>query len=342
VINPVIFSIKLFGGLTLTLRWYGVLVMLGAVVGSWIADKEIRRRGANGSLVWDALIWVLPAGIVGARLWYVLNTTLGGSSYYLDNPWKILNIPEGGLHFFGGLLFGAIALYFYVRQYKLDMWLLLDAIAPAALVGQAVARPANFINQELYGQPTTLPWGISIDAFHRLPVYADLVKYPVETTRFHPTFAYEMLWNFLAAALLLWLARRYADKMKPGAIFGGWLVLAGVGRALIEIFRPDQPLIPGTPITYSALFSILMAVAGVIFLLSRFGKLQLGSFRLPEAYQIANDPSVPVTPPPARKPAPATAAAVRPDKKTASPSAPRVRRVSKLAKKTKPKKKSTE
>jgi phosphatidylglycerol:prolipoprotein diacylglycerol transferase len=282
----------LLGGLTLTLRWYGVLVMLGAVVGGWIAEKEITRRGGNGAQVWDAMIWVLPAGIIGARLWYVVNATLGGSRYYLDAPAKIINIPEGGLHFFGGLLFSAIALYYYMRRNKSDLWMFLDAIAPVTLIGQAIARPSNFINQELYGQPTTLPWGISIDANHRLAAYADLGLFPVETTRFHPTFAYEMIWNFLAAALLIWLARRYADRIKPGTIFGGWLVLAGVGRVLIEFFRPDQPKIPGTPITYSALISALMAVAGVILLLARFGKIKLGSFTLPEAYQLAPAPVV--------------------------------------------------
>ena len=327
MIDPVIFSIKLFGGLTLTLRWYGVLAMLGAVVGGWVAEKEINRRGENGALVWDALIWVLPAGIIGARLWYVINAIVGGSTYYLDNPGKIFNIPEGGLHFFGGLLFGAVALYFFVRRYKLDFWLLLDAIAPVTLIGQAIARPANFINQELYGQPTTLPWGISIDAAHRLPMYSDLSLYPVATTRFHPTFAYEMIWNFLAAALLIWLARRYADRIKPGTIFGGWLVLAGVGRVLIELFRPDQPKISGTEISYSALVSALMAVAGGIVLLSRFGKLRLGSFQWPEAYQLSTEPSVPATPPP-------VAPAAKP--------APRVKRVSRLSKTTRTKKKKLE
>ena len=285
MINPVIFSFKILG-ITLTLRWYGVLVMLGAVVGGWFAEQEINRRGEKGSHVWDALVYVLPAGIVGARLWYVLNATIGGSRYYLDDPIKIINIPEGGLHFFGGLLFGAIALYMYLRQNKLDLWLFLDAVAPVTLIGQAVARPANFINQELYGQPTTLPWGIPIDAAHRIAAYADLSQYPEATTRFHPTFAYEMIWNFLAAALLLWLARRFADQMKPGAMVGGWLIAAGVGRTWIEFFRPDQPKIPGTIISYSALVSMLMAVAGLILLLSRYGKINLG-IKWPDAYKIA-------------------------------------------------------
>ena len=271
-LDPVIFTITLFG-LSIPVRWYGVLVMSGVLVGGWLAEREVTRNGGKGERVWDLLIWVLPIGIVGARLWFVANTTLGGNSYYLQNPAQIINIPQGGLHFFGGLLFGAVALYFYVKKYKLDIWLFLDAIAPAALVGQALARPANFINQELYGQPTNLPWGISIDAAHRIPAYSDLNLYPVATTRFHPTFAYEMIWNILAALLLYWLLRQYEDRVKPGTAFGGWLILAGVGRAIIEIFRPDQPLIPGTPVTYSATVSLLMAVAGIALLLIRYGKI---------------------------------------------------------------------
>jgi len=273
MIDPVIFSFKLFG-ITLILRWYGVLVMFGAVVGAWLAEKEINRRGEKGETIWDALIWVLPAGIIGARLWYVMNATLGGNSYYTENPLQILNIPQGGLHFFGGLLFGAIALLIYLRRQKQDVWLFLDSIAPAALIGQALARPANYINQELYGPPTNLPWGIQIQASSRIAQYADLNLFPVATTRFHPTFAYEMVWNILAGLFLLWYARQYKERMKPGSVFGAWLILAGVGRAVIELFRPDQPRIPGTAITYSMIVSTLMALAGVVMLLVRYGKLQ--------------------------------------------------------------------
>jgi phosphatidylglycerol:prolipoprotein diacylglycerol transferase len=220
-------------------------------------------------------VWVLPAGIIGARIWYVVNDILGGHTYYAENPIKSLYIWEGGLHFFGGLLFGAIALYFFLKQNGMDIWLFLDAIAPAVFIGQALARPANFINQELYGPPTKLPWGIPIDAQHRLVQFADLSKYPVETTRFHPTFAYEMILNILLALLLIWISRQYADKMKPGATFSGWLVFAGLARAFIEFFRPDQPRFGDSFVTYSMLVSLLMAVAGAVMLLVRYGKLQL-------------------------------------------------------------------
>lgn len=269
MIDPVIFTIRLFG-LEFPLRWYGVIVMIGVVVGSLIVERELRRRGENGDRIWDALIWILPAGIIGARLWYVLNATLGGNRYYIENPVQIINIPQGGLHIFGGFLLGALALLYYLRQNKLDPWRFLDSAGPAVLIGQAIGRIANFINQELYGPPTTLPWGIPISAQHRIAPYADLGKFPVDTTRFHPTFAYEMLWNLSAAGLLLWLSRRYEKNLKPGALFAAWLILAGVGRVIIELFRPDQPKIGATAISYSSLVSALMAIAGAILLMTRY------------------------------------------------------------------------
>lgn len=274
MIDPVIFSFKLFNW-EIVLRWYGVLVMLGAVAGALWAEREIKRRGENGEVIWDAMVWVLPAGIIGARLWYVMNNIMGGSTYYTDNPMKILNIPEGGLHFFGGLLFGVIALSIFLHKSGKDMWLFLDALAPATLLGQAIARPANFINQELYGPPTQLPWGISIEAGHRLAQFSDLNRFPVETTRFHPVFAYEMILNFLIVLFLFWLSRRYEKQLKPGALFSVWLVFAGLSRTFIEFFRPDQPRIGESFVSYTMLISFLMAVAGLVMLLIRYGKLGL-------------------------------------------------------------------
>jgi phosphatidylglycerol:prolipoprotein diacylglycerol transferase len=114
-----------------------------------------------------------------------------------------------------------------------------------------------------------------------------MALYP-DSTRFHPTFAYEMLWNFLAAGLLLWAARRFPEKFKPGAMFGWWLVLAGVGRVIIEFFRPDQPRIPGTDISYSTLVAALMALAGAILLLVRYGYIRLKFAQAwEENYQVA-------------------------------------------------------
>ncbi len=267
MIDPVIFSFNI-GSFEFALRWYGVLVMTGALAGAWLAARELKRHGEDEEHLWDAIVILLPVGILGARLWYVANATLGGNSYYMQNPWQIINVPAGGLHFYGGLLFGLLALIWYARKHQLDMWLLLDALAPATLLGQAVARPANFINQELYGQPTTLPWGISIDASHRIKQYSDMVLYP-ESTRFHPSFAYQMVWNFLAVGLIIWFVRRYPEKSKPGTALAAWLILAGVGRFLLEAFRPDQPRIPGTDVSFTRVVAAVMALIGIVMLLIR-------------------------------------------------------------------------
>ncbi len=246
MIDPVIFTIEI-GTYSFSLYWYGVLVMLGVAVATWLTAKEYKRRGGDPEYVWDSLLWMIPAGVIGSRLWYVFNTTLGGDMRYINNPIEILNIKEGGLHFFGALLFGVIAFLLYARKNKVDVWLMLDSAAPGLLLGQAIARPANFINQELYGQPTTLPWGIKIAAENRIYPYNNLTMFPEEATRFHPTFAYEIIWNILATGLLLWLVRKYKDKIRPGVAFGIWLILAGVGRNVIEFFRPDQPVSLGQP-----------------------------------------------------------------------------------------------
>ena len=269
MIDPILFTIEL-GKFSLSIYWYGVLVSLGIVVASLIAAKEVERRKEDPEHVWNAMIWMLVAGVIGARLWYVGNDILGGGTRYLDNPIDIINIKQGGLHFYGGLLFGAVVLIIYTLKYKIDLRLFLDSIAPATLIGQAVARPANFINQELYGQPTSLPWGIRISPNARLAQWRDMNVFPYETTRFHPTFAYEMVWNFIAAGFLIWLGRKFEDRIKPGTLFAGWLVLAGIGRQLVEFFRPDQPRIPGTDISFTRVVAGLMSIVGLLILLARY------------------------------------------------------------------------
>jgi len=305
MIDPVIFTIGNY-----SLRWYGVIVMIGVIVGSLIVERELRRRGENGDNIWDALIWVLPIGILGARLWFVMNATLGGDTRYANDPLEILRIWNGGLHIFGGFLFGAVTLLIFLRKNNLDAWLFLDSAGPAVLIGQAIGRIANFINQELYGPPTTLPWGIPIAPEHRLAAFRDLNLFPFETTRFHPTFAYEMLWNFSAAGLLLWLSRRYDKELKPGTLFAGWLVLAGVGRVIIEFFRPDQPKIADLGISYTSVFSALMAIGGAVLLMARYKAINLSFAEAwEEEYQISSQPVSQRKPIAARKVAPARKAA---------------------------------
>ena len=283
--DPIIFTIP---GTNFSLHWYGVIMAIGIIVAGMVAEWGLKLRGEDGEQIWELMIWGVPFGIVGARLWYVLNDILGGGRYYLDNPIKIINLPEGGLHFYGAVLLGALGGYIYVKRNNLDFRIILDAAAPGLLIGQALVRPANFINQELYGQPTDLPWGISIDAAHRLAPWSNMIDFPVETTRFHPTFGYEMIWNFLATGILLWIFMEYREKLKPAAIFAGWLVLEGVGREIIEFFRPDQPRLPGTDISYSRIVAGIMIVVGIFWLLIKYEIIKLPFLKPgPDKYQIS-------------------------------------------------------
>lgn len=287
MIDPIIFSIEI-GKFSLSIYWYGLFVSLGIIVASLIAAREVEFRKEDPEHVWNAMIWMLIAGVIGARLWFVVNDILGGGMRYLNNPIDIIKIKQGGLHFYGGLLFGAVALIIYTVKNKIDLRLFLDSIAPATLIGQAVARPANFINQELYGQPTDLPWGIRISPHARLAQWQDMTAFPYETTRFHPAFAYEMIWNFIAAGLLIWLGRRFKDRVKPGTLFAGWLVMAGIGRELIEFFRPDQPRIPGTDISFTRVVAGLMAVFGILILLARYNIIKIPLLSMgKEEYEIS-------------------------------------------------------
>ncbi|MEJ2413412.1 MAG: prolipoprotein diacylglyceryl transferase [Anaerolineales bacterium] len=283
--DPIIFTIP---GTNLSLHWYGVIMAVGIIIAGLVAEWGVRQRGEDGEKIWELLIWAVPFGIVGARLWYVVNDMLGGGKYYIDNPLQILNLPQGGLHFYGAVLFGALGGFIYVKRNQLDFRIFLDAAAPALLIGQALVRPANFINQELYGQPTTLPWGIRIEEIHRIGPWRNMLLYPYDTTYFHPTFAYEMLWNFLAAGLLLWIALEFKNRIKPASIFAGWMVLEGVGREIIEFFRPDQPRLVGTDISYSRIAAGVMILIGILWLLVKYEIIKLPFLKPgPDAYRIS-------------------------------------------------------
>jgi phosphatidylglycerol:prolipoprotein diacylglycerol transferase len=274
MLDPIIFTITL-GDIQIPVRWYGLLVVTGALVGAWYAAWYIKRKGEDPNIVWDALIWLLISGIVGARIWYVLADIIGGNRRYLDDPLSIFYINQGGLNILGGLMLAALVGWYFARRQKVDFWLLADAVGPGLLIGQAIGRLGNYINQELYGPPTTLPWGIPIEQVHRMPPWNDMAQFPFETTRFHPTFAYEMIWNLLFAGLVIWLIVKKGDALKTGVIAATCLIIAGVGRTWIELFRPDQPRFFETPLSTSMLVSIIFTLLGIFILLVKLGKINV-------------------------------------------------------------------
>lgn len=275
MIDPILFSIDL-GFTELIIRWYGLLVVGGVLAAAFYASWYVKREGEDPNLVWDALIWLLISGIIGARLWYVAADIIGGSQRYVENPMSILWINEGGLNILGGVVVGVIVGWIFAKRQQVDFWLLADAIAPGYLIGQAIGRWGNYINQELYGPPTTLPWGISIAPEHRMAPWSNLTDFPVDTTFFHPTFAYEMIWNLIFAGVLTYLIIRHSDTLKTGVIAGGALLATGIGRALIETnFRPDQPSFFGLGFSTSLVISILFALIGLFLMLVRMGKISV-------------------------------------------------------------------
>jgi phosphatidylglycerol:prolipoprotein diacylglycerol transferase len=235
--------------------YYGMILMLGAVAAAWLAEREARRRQLNGELVWDGLIWVLIGGIVGARIWHILTPPQSMQAagitthYYLTHPLDMLMTWRGGLGIPGAVIGGVLALYFFTRNRKLVFPVWLDIVAPALALGQAIGRWGNYVNQELYGAPTTLPWGITI---------ANAPGYP-PGTKFHPLFLYESIWDLLNLALLLYLGRRHSERLKAGDLFLIYLIVYPVGRFFLEFLRLDTSLVGGINAN-----QVLMAVVTVL------------------------------------------------------------------------------
>lgn len=250
----------------LYIHFYGIILMIGALAAAWLAEREARRRGFEGDLVWDALIWILIGGILGARLWHILTpppsmiaqgtTTM----FYLTHPLDALAIWKGGLGIPGAVIGGVIALYFYCRRRKLSFPVWLDIGAPALALGQAIGRWGNYVNQELYGRPTNLPWAITIDPQHRLPAYQAVAKY-------HPLFLYESLWNLFNMFFLLWLERRYPTRLKPGDLFLVYLIVYPIGRFLLEFIRLDPSQVAG--LNANQTFMLIVAVCATAALIIR-------------------------------------------------------------------------
>jgi len=270
-VDPIIVEIGPFA-----LRWYGLLMLIAIVAAAQIASREVERRGENSDNLWDMLFWILIPGFIGARLYYVFIQSPRGAAglgYYLNNPAEILKIWGGGIHIFGGFIFGGIALWIFTRIRRLKTPIYLDAIALSLPLAQAIGRWGNFINQELYGPPTTLPWGLRIDPDHRIPPYDNLAQYP-ESTRFQPLFLYESLWNFLGFALLFWMSRRFQKQLKPGDIALGYLIWYPLGRFFIEFLRTDSWFFPGTPFNVVHILSAIAVIGSSVALYWRHRSTQ--------------------------------------------------------------------
>lgn len=239
----------------LDVRWYAIFILSGIIGGvllsSWLAGK----RGRNPDFIFDIAPWVVFAGIVGARLYYVL---LEWDRFQHDLIGAV-NIRGGGLTIHGAVIGGALAVWVLCRLAKEPFFTWLDIIAPAAALGQAFGRWGNWANQEAFGTPTTYPWAVTIDPSRRPPGYEAFAT-------FHPTFLYESAFNLLNAIVLGWLVIRGPrwSWFRSGDVIALYLILYGIVRLLIERIRTDSLYIGPLPAAYWLSFGLIAVGAAII------------------------------------------------------------------------------
>ena len=216
----------------LTLGFYGVSFVIAVAVMILVSQSEARRRSIDPSLVTSAIIVVAVFALIGARLYHVIDRW----DVYAPQPLDALLPPYAGLGLYGGIVGAAIGIWVFIRGKGIPISRALDVVVPGTLFAQGVARWGNFFNQELYGPPTDLPWGIPIDAAHRVAQFpADL--YPVASTGFHPLFLYESVLTIAGGAIALVLARRFGYRLRDGDLASFWMIWYGGVRIALETFR---------------------------------------------------------------------------------------------------------
>jgi prolipoprotein diacylglyceryl transferase len=213
------------------IRAYALCIILGILVAVVVCDRRLVARGGYAKGVTaEIATWAVPFGLVGARIYHVITDP---ELYWGKNgqgTWAAFEIWHGGLGIWGGVAGGAVGAWIAARRHHVDFATLADALAPGIVLAQAVGRWGNYFNQELFGRPTTLPWGLEISPSNRPPGYEN-------SATFHPTFLYESLWNVTVALLVIWADRRW--KLRRGRAFALYVALYTFGRFWVESLRID-------------------------------------------------------------------------------------------------------
>ncbi|MGX7031034.1 prolipoprotein diacylglyceryl transferase [Vagococcus zengguangii] len=252
-INPVAF--KLFG---LEIRWYALIIVFGIIVAGWLATRESKKMGYQEDDIVDFMLWALPLSILGARLYYVIFEW----SYYSQHPTEILNIRNGGLAIYGGLLTGALVTYFFTRKRYYSIWKFLDVATPGVIIAQAIGRWGNFANHEAYGGETTRTFLEKL----RLPSFIiDNMK--IDGLYRQPTFLYESSWNVIGFILLLILRRQ--NFLRQGEIFLTYVMWYSFGRFFVEGMRTDSLYLFGNIRVSQALSAVLFILAIITMIYRR-------------------------------------------------------------------------
>jgi phosphatidylglycerol:prolipoprotein diacylglycerol transferase len=258
--------IDLFG-LTLnpTFHWYGLIIVTGILAATALTAWMAKRDDKDPEHVWNGVIWVVILAVIVARLWHILFPSISSveagrtAKWYLTHPLDFHDGPlivwSGGLSVFGAVLGGTLGIILYTHKHKQDMLSWLDIGAVAVPLGQAIGRWGNYVNEELYGTPTDLPWGLRID---NPPLeYA-------EYTHFHPLFLYESLWNFCTCGVLLLIWLRYRDHLKKGDVVLLYMIAYPAARFCLEFLRIEVTRAGGVNVSQVFSAAVFILAAGLL------------------------------------------------------------------------------
>ena len=239
--------------------WYGIGYALGLALAYLVMVRLAKRAGEDEDILGNGMIIVAIAALIGGRLYHVIDQW----QRYQDDPLSIILPPYTGLGVYGGIITGTIAAFLYARYKGVPFLRWADIVAPGLFVMQAVARWGNFFNQELYGAPTDLPWGIPIDCAHRIAAYP-CSEFPEATTRFQPLFLYESISGILGALALIWIGYHWRSWLRPGDLLFIFFIWYGTVRFLLEPLRQENWTFQGIPT--AMLVSLGFIVVGAVLL----------------------------------------------------------------------------
>jgi prolipoprotein diacylglyceryl transferase len=241
----------------LEIHFYALCILAGIVVAFWWAGRRWQARGGSSDDLFDIGFVAVIAGIVGARIWHVLSSP---APYFGPDGdlLSVVKIWQGGLAIYGGVTAGAIAVYVMSRRKKVSFTALADTLAPTVLVAQAVGRLGNWFNQELYGGPTSLPWGLDITCRQNGGVIPGCVP-----GTYHPTFLYELLWNLVGVCVLVAVSRRF--RLGGGRVFWLYAAIYSAGRAWIDAMRTEPVAMIG-PLRIHTVVALCVLVLAIVVL----------------------------------------------------------------------------
>ncbi|WP_434969188.1 prolipoprotein diacylglyceryl transferase [Microbacterium sp. bgisy207] len=241
-----------------TIHFYALCIITGIVVAVLLTNYRLTKRGAENWVVIDIALLAVPLAIIAARIYHVLTHP---GFYFGEGAdfWAVFRIWEGGIAIYGALIGGAVGAWLGCRWTGIRFWSFADALAPGLIIAQALGRLGNWFNHELFGLPTDLPWGLEIESTN--PAFPPGLA---PGTLFHPTFLYEMIWNLLGAAVLLWAGRRFA--LQWGRLFGLYLIWYSAGRIVWESIRidPSEIYFGIRTNVWAAIFGVLIGLGIMI------------------------------------------------------------------------------